>query len=343
MDFEREDSPPPAYSESDYDKKLSSAIQFLEISEETEEEEWNEGRSEGVLSSGARELAPPVKSPSSHIPQPASAKISNRGVRRLPVPPRDAVANNDKPTRVHRKSVSHSYTLSPAPKSRPKWHGDAEGSSNPRSPSRSLRGDVPLEHRSHSPTAWVPTYSSPHRSGPKNDRAFSQSPPTSPLTQSFSSQTASHTRAVSVSQLNFDASVAYSQSNFSPFSAGSTRSEPSHHHPPHTFNPNSLYNSAVSSHLHVSSSVPSHLNNTYDHSSRSALPQNSSVPFTAARPSQTTWTPPVSSSPRRPQSPSYISHSTGATQFPLHPSRITNPTQNAHDRWATSEHQFVHT
>ncbi|KAJ4478133.1 hypothetical protein J3R30DRAFT_3479683 [Lentinula aciculospora] len=321
MDFEREDSPPPAYSESDYDKKHSSTIQFLAITEEIEEEEWDDSRSEDALSSGAQGPVPSVRMPSTHPHQPSSATTSRRAARRLPVPPHEAVANDTKPLRIHKKSASHSYVLPSSPK---------------------------LENRAQSPVASSPlaSYSSQHRfSGPKSDHLYPQSPPTSPLISSFPARTASHTRAVSVSQLNFDASVAYNRPEYySPVSAGTTRSEPSYHRQQqHTFSPNALYNSAVSSHLH-SSPVPSRLNNPHTPSPRSASPQPSGALFTVARPPQTTWMPPVITSAQRSQSPSSVSYSASATQFPLTPSRImvTNPTQTAHDRWATSEHQFVH-
>ncbi|KAJ3802764.1 hypothetical protein GGU11DRAFT_740348 [Lentinula aff. detonsa] len=338
MDFEREDSPPPAYSESEYDKKLSSAIQFLAISEETEEE-WDDGRSEASASSGAPQAALPVRNHPIQL-----VNTSHRVVRTLPVPPREAVAN-DHPLRIHKKSASHSYTLPSVPPSSSdlKWYGSFEEPSSPRNSSRTSRPDAPfsyLENRARSPVASVhspvvsaPAYPSQHRfSDPKGDHAkFTQSSPMSPLSQSFPART--------VSQLNFDASVAYGRSELSPASAGSTRSESSHHSH-QSFNPNSLYNSAVSSHLHVPSFVPSRLNNPRTPSSRSASPLGSNALFsTAKQPPQDTWTPQISSSPQRPQSPSY---STTATQFPLNPSRITNPSQTAHDRWATSEHQFVH-
>ncbi|KAJ3997009.1 hypothetical protein F5050DRAFT_1489563 [Lentinula boryana] len=339
MDFEREDSPPPAYSESEYDKKLSSAVQFLAISEATEEE-WDDGRSEASVSSGAPQAALSVRNHPIQL-----VNTSHRAVRTLPVPPREAVAN-DHPLRIHKKSASHSYALPSVPPSSSdlKWYGGLEEPSSPRNSSRTSRPNAPfsyLENRARSPVASVPspvvsapTYPSQHRfSDPKSDHAkFTQSSPMSPLSQSFPART--------VSQLNFDASVAYGRSEFSPASAGSTRSEPSHHSH-QSFNPNSLYNSAVSSHLHVSSSVPSRLNNPRTPSSRSVSPLGSNALFPAARqPPQNIWTPQISSSPQRPQSPSY---STTATQFPFNPSHITNPSQTAHDRWATSEHQFVHT
>lgn len=249
MDFYRESSPPPAYSEQDYDKKIATAIELSLIAEEREEED--ESRSEvAAVSSRARECAS-TRNYAAQINPPPSA--NPRSVRRLPAPPGAGVADN-KPLRVHARSASHSYGSSPVsnpPKPRPKWHGDLaedvsstmtlsritatsphnrdHGSS---SPPPAFSTVPPPPSSSHSPTVSRYTNSSSlpqhHFSGPKND--------STPLSHSFPSRNGSHTRAVS--QLNFDSSVAYSRSGFSPVSAGSSHSDSSQNN---TFNPNSFY------------------------------------------------------------------------------------------------------
>ncbi|KAJ3753245.1 hypothetical protein EV360DRAFT_87959 [Lentinula raphanica] len=308
MDFVRQESPPPAYSESEYDKKLSSAIQFLAISEETEEE-WDDDRYEAAASSGAQQAIPSVRNR-----PPQSTNTNHRAVRRLPVPPHEAVPN-DHPLRIHKKSASHSYTSPSTPstsKPQPKWYGGPDEPSS----ARASRTNAPYPYldtnRPRSPVTSVPfsVASSPaypsqhHFPRPKSDDLRLNQSPIPPHSQSHPARTVPHTRAVSVSHLNFDVSVAYRSSDLPlPASAGSTRSEPNHHQP--AFNPNSLYNSAVSSHLHISPSVPSRSNKPHALNSRN-FPQGPDSFYTAPRtppPPHRARSPPVFTSFQRSQSP----------------------------------------
>jgi hypothetical protein len=177
MDFARESSPPPAYSEGDYDRKL---VADFELSLAIEEEEDEESRPEHTINSRPQDATHP------------------RAIRRLPVPPNPGEAM--KPLRIHKKSASHSYGSYPSPR--------AERSN----------------HAIPSSPAFTTGLSTPTK---------------------LSSARSSHTRAASHLH-DFDASIAYSHPEYAPILPESTR----------TFNPNSLYNSAVSSHLHTSSPSP---------------------------------------------------------------------------------------
>jgi hypothetical protein len=136
--------------------------------------------------------------------------------------------------------------------------------------------------------------------------------------------------------LDFDSTIAY-RPDSSPVSTGYNHPDSIRNQTSIPFYPNSLYNFAVSSHLHTSPSpsVPARLNKPQ--SFQDTSPNISNSHFTAARPPQELVL-------HRTQSPS-TPYSANATQFPLHPSYnpTASPTASTHERWATSENQFIHT
>ncbi|KIK68120.1 hypothetical protein GYMLUDRAFT_36950 [Collybiopsis luxurians FD-317 M1] len=353
MDFTRESSPPPAYSERDYDRKLAATFQMSLTISEDPEEEADENGSEDVVTSRAPETVSSARAPSAHAHSFAPTSSIHKLPRRLPAVPgqQEAIANQ-KPLRIHKKSASHSYGSYPAPIPHAKLYGALDPiqevsnttSRSPRpqnSPSHHGIASQPSFPAVAFPVSSLPPSAGSRSQNPSSENRFLRSneldqhrpsPPLSPHNHSFPSRS-SHPRTVP--QLQFDASVAYTRPEFSP--ASSSHSDSTHDHI--TFNPNSFYNSAVSSQLNASPSpsLPARLKTH----GRSA---SSSTHFTAARPPSEASAHSFASFPLRSQhaqSPS-TPYSSSTTHFPLHPSYASNTTPTAHDRWATSEDQFVH-
>ncbi|KAF9075782.1 hypothetical protein BDP27DRAFT_1414953 [Rhodocollybia butyracea] len=243
MDFYCDNSPPPAYSEQNYDQKLAQLS--LTITEEPDlEDEYDE--TEAASSRAQRAGYAHQNSPTHTNAQTSNA--DRRGVRRLPAPPGQGPVDV-KALRVHKKSASHSYGSSyqQSPKPHPKWYGDLDPV-DPYSTKKSSHTNA--RDRPISPPPPFPSPTSPrpanYSSPPQQHRSSAHQPSSPPSPFPPRTPASSHTR--SVSQLNFDTSVAYRRPEFPPVNVSPNSG---------SYNPNSLYNSAVSS--HISPSVPMHL------------------------------------------------------------------------------------
>lgn len=233
MDFDRESSPPPAYTEQDYDKKLSTAIELSLISEQAEREGLDESRSNVAPVSSRAQHPYSTRNHSAQIHPPSSA--ATRAARRLPLPP----TASDKPLRVHTRSSSHAYGSSPVsntPKPSSKWH-EASTVEDISSMMDLSRISTP-HNRAHMSASPPPVFSAVPSYNPSPSTASRYA--NSSLSQhSTPSRRGAHTRTVS--QLNFDSSVAYGRTDISPVSAGSNHSRREEETSHLTFNPNSFY------------------------------------------------------------------------------------------------------
>lgn len=343
MDQERDELPPPAYSEQqEFDQKTSRALQeSLTVSEtRDEEEEWEEWDEAKFQTSAAQarkleQIQRPVQRyperypPEKRTLRPATNASSSNAA---------AAGNSNFSGHGHSFSPSSSQHQIPEipygtdfeERSIPPPAFTAEGPSLDGPPYEEVVGLRLVPPRPSSAATSITSDTYEGGPAPVLDWRYSNVARTQRLNNATYSAHSSRPPRV-----EFNPSVAYSRSVSQSLGPPDLTTVP--------VNAAALYHSSVSAYM---SSAPSSntppvlktqrssqfMSSTHNHDPRTSLDPRGRQQMIHESP----WMPPVSPQPRYPVSESNLN----ATYFPLHPTYLSHPTAGTEPRWATSENQF---